>query len=298
MNRIPIPSISPGFARYMRAAAASVWPHARRRARRSGAVGRQEVRERAKRSSNASTARTRVNCKRPMDELHQRPRAVADRAAEEVGRRRPEHAPGRDGEALVAPALRPRDRLRPLRLQVRAGRAVEERRLELAPAALEVDPRELGTSLSRIARDRRDRRAKVVVRAGRVVAADALLGGAAEEQAFVVEVRVRAGRRVHDRMGAVDEVELVVAPARLLRSLVLAVADLGRSLRERIARGCRVEVELDHLPVAFVQVVPVVVDVEEPVLQGELPRVARDRSRRARTPSAACPSVMRRAHRS
>ena len=62
MNRIPIPSISPGFARYMRVAAASVWPQARRRARRSGAVGRQAVRERANRSSKASSASPRVNC--------------------------------------------------------------------------------------------------------------------------------------------------------------------------------------------------------------------------------------------
>ena len=162
-----------------------------------------------------------------VDELHQRPRAVADRPAEEVGRRGPEHAAGGDGEALVAPALRPRDRLRPLRLQVRPGRAVEERRLELAPAALEVDPRELGSGLSRIARDRRDRRAELVVRTGRVVAADALLCRAPEEQPRVEEVRVRAGRRVDDRVGAVDELELVVAPGRLLRSLVLAVADLA-----------------------------------------------------------------------
>src|SRR4029077_18943637 len=162
------------------------------------------------------------------DELHQRPRAVADRPAEEVGRRRPEHAPGGDGEALVAPVLRPRDRLRPLRLQVRPGRAVEERGLELAPAALEVDPRELGPGLSRIARDRRDRWAELVVRAGRVVAADALLCRAPEEQPGVEEVRVGAGRRVHDRVCAVDELELVVAPGRLLRSLVLAVPDAGR----------------------------------------------------------------------
>ena len=134
---------------------------------------------------------------------------------------------GRDGEALVAPALRPRDRLRPLRLQVRAGRAVEERRLELAPAALEVDPRELGRacagSLGIVATAGR----RSSVRAGRVVAADALLGRAAEEQRLVEEVRVRAGRRVHDRMRPVDEVELVVAPGRPLRSLVLAVADLA-----------------------------------------------------------------------
>ena len=114
---------------------------------------------------------------------------------------------------------------------------------------------------------------RLVVRAVRVVAADALLGRAPEEEPVAVEVGVRAGRRVDDRMGAVDEVELVVAPARLLRAFVLAVADAGRLLLERVARVRGVELELDHLPVAFVQVVPVVVDVEEPVLQRKPPRV-------------------------
>ena len=105
MNSIPIPSISPGLARYMRAAAASVWPQARRRARRSGADGRQEVRESAKSEQQRQRGEHQGELQRPVDELHQRPRPAADRPAEEVGRRRPEGAAGRDGEALVAPAL-------------------------------------------------------------------------------------------------------------------------------------------------------------------------------------------------
>jgi hypothetical protein len=54
---------------------------------------------------------------------------------------------------------------------------------------------------------------------------------------------------------------------------VLAVPDQRRPLAERLLRGRRVEVELDHLPVALVLVVEVVEDVEEPVLQREPARV-------------------------
>ena len=97
------------------------------------------------------------------------------------------------------------------------------------------------------------------------------------EERLVVEVRVRAGGGVDDGMRAVDELELLVVPGRPLRSLVLAVADGDRPARERLARVLRIEVELDHLPVAFVRVVPVVEDVVEPVLQRELPREARIR---------------------
>ena len=75
-------------------------------------------------------------------------------------------------------------------------------------------------------------------------------------------------------MRPVDELELVVAPRRLLGPLVLAVADGHRLARERLTRVVGVEEELDVLPVALVGVVPVVEDVVEPVLQGELARVA------------------------
>jgi hypothetical protein len=71
-------------------------------------------------------------------------------------------------------------------------------------------------------------------------------------------------------MRAVDEQQLVVAPPRALGALVLAVADLRRLRLEGLRRRARREVELDHLPVAFVLVVEVVEDVEEPVLERQL----------------------------
>jgi hypothetical protein len=80
---------------------------------------------------------------------------------------------------------------------------------------------------------------------------------------------------MHDRVRAVDELELVVAPVGPLGPLVLAVADLDRLGLQRLAGSRRVEDELDHLPVALVEVVPVVEDVVEPVLQRELAGVVR-----------------------
>jgi hypothetical protein len=56
---------------------------------------------------------------------------------------------------------------------------------------------------------------------------------------------------------------------------VLAVADEPGYLPERLRRCCRIEVELDHLPVALVLVVEVVEGIEDPVLQRELVRVRR-----------------------
>ena len=123
-----------------------------------------------------------------------------------------------------------------------------------------------------IARDRLHGRADVEGGSASVVAPDALLGRAAEVERLAVEVRVRSGRRVNDRVRAVDPLELVIAPRRPLRALVLAVAHLDRWALQRLGRRRGVEDELDHLPVAFMQVVPVVEDVEEPVLQRELPR--------------------------
>ena len=84
---------------------------------------------------------------------------------------------------------------------------------------------------------------------------------------------MRAGSDVHDRVGAVDHLELALPPARPLGALVLAVPNLDRFLVQGLRCGRGVEVELDHLPVAFVRVVPVVEDVEEPVLQCELSRL-------------------------
>jgi hypothetical protein len=80
---------------------------------------------------------------------------------------------------------------------------------------------------------------------------------------------------MHDRVCPVDSLELVVAPVCALGALVLAVAHLDRRSPERPGGRRGIEIELDHLPVALVQVVPVVEDVEHPVLERQLPRIAR-----------------------
>src|SRR5436853_5008000 len=124
--------------------------------------------------------------------------------------------------------------MRPLRLQIWPLGPVEERRLQLAPAAFEADPREVRLRRGRPARDRPHDRPHVEARSARVVAADALLRRAAEVKGVAEEVRMRTVGRVHDGMGAADELELVVAPRRPFRALVLAVADLERLPPERL----------------------------------------------------------------
>ena len=197
---------------------------------------------------------------------------MRDRAAEELGRPRAQRAACGHRDAAVAPAALPQHRLRPLRLEVGAGRAVVEGRLQLAPAALERDPRERLAGGVRIARNRLDLGANLRERRTRVVAADALGAGGAEEQRRAVEAGMRAVGRIQHRMRAVLELELAVAPSGALGALVLAVADADRLACEGVLGARRVEVDLHHLPVALVQVVPVVEGVEEPVLQGQLAR--------------------------
>ena len=208
---------------------------------------------------------------RVSEQRAQRTRAALDGGAEEVGRARPEQAPGRHGVAAIAPVLRPFDRRQPLRLHVGAGRPVEEGLLQLAPPSLERDPRERVGGGRGVTRDRQDVRHERAVRSPGVVAADPRLGRAAEVQGVGELVGVRAGGRIDDGVGAADDLELVVVPRRLLGALVRAIADLDRALVERIRRVVGVEDELDHLPVALVRVVEVVEGVEEPVLQRELP---------------------------
>src|SRR5829696_5172196 len=101
-----------------------------------------------------------------------------------------------------------------------------------------------------------------------------LLSGAADVERLVEEVGVGAGRGIDDGVPPVDELELLVVPVRGLAALMLAVPDRDRLLRERLARIPGLEDELNHLPVALVQVVPVVVDVEQPVLERELAGLA------------------------
>ena len=257
---------------YIRPAAEMIWPQVRRRPSRSGATGRHTVRVARRTTIARSAPRMRsVSCGlRSRDE---RARARLDRAAEEIGRTGPENAARRHRVAPLSPALRPLDRLVPLRLQVRAGRAVEERLLPLAPASLERDPGELPPRRLRVARDRLDVRTELDVRAARVVAADARLGGAPDVQGLRELVRVRARGGVDDRPDSVRELELLVPPVGALGPFVRAEADGLGLLVERLARVAGVEDEADHLPVALVQVVEVVERVEEPVLERELPRV-------------------------
>jgi hypothetical protein len=164
-------------------------------------------------------------------------RAGCDRPTEEVGRTGTEDAARRHGVAAVAPVVRPAERLRPLRLQVRPGGAVEKGSLELAPPSLERDPGERPKCWRRIARNGLHDRADVRVWAARVVASDALFGRAAEVQRARELVRMRSGGHVDDGMRSGDELELVVAPRCTLGALVRAVADLGGPRRERCARG-------------------------------------------------------------
>ena len=75
-------------------------------------------------------------------------------------------------------------------------------------------------------------------------------------------------------MRLLDHLELVVFPAGPLGTLMRAVPDLDGLLGQR-AGLTRDEDELDHLPVALVQVVEVVEGVEGPVLERELVRIGR-----------------------
>ncbi len=259
----------------MRSDVARIWPQARRRARRSGADGVHVARETRRTTSSEQHRKDAEDERRVLEGPLKRLRAAGDRVAEEVGRPGPERAAGRHRVALVTPALGPGDGLRPLRLQVGAGGAVEESALELAPAALVVDPGIGVLGGVRVARDRDHGRPQVDGRSARVVAADPLLGRAAQIEPFLVEVGVRAGGRVDDGVRPVHDLELVLAPVGLLGALVLAVADSRRLDLERRGGVLGLEDELDHLPVAFVEVVPVVVGVEEPVLERQLAGVAR-----------------------
>ena len=131
----------------------------------------------------------------------------------------PNALPAGTAKARAPPVLLgPADRLRPLNLHVRPGRAVEERRPQLTPAALEPEPREVGEVLGPLARNGRDgghgshdggrscRRSRRPAAALRT-----------EEEPLVEEVGVRAGGRVHDRVRPVDDLELVTRPTPRVR---------------------------------------------------------------------------------
>ena len=193
-----------GASAYMRAAAARIWPHARRRASRSG-VGGPPGRAGAtrRRSATSSSGERRTSAGSGCVEAPpQRVRARRDRAAEEVGRRpsraRRRRAPRCSGRA--SPRTSVIGSVHCV-LQVRPGRAVEERALQLAPAAGERDPRERGARGRRVARDRVDDGPDVERRALRVVAADAL-GGRARRGRAPRRRSSRASPRPDARPGA------------------------------------------------------------------------------------------------
>ena len=131
----PMPRKSGARLTYMRPAAARIWPQARRRTTRSGAVGCHVARASPKATSARRAARTREHraaARRPGGGAPGRP--GRDRVAEGIGRARAEDAAGGHRVGAVAPVLRPRDRLRPLPLEVRPGRAVVERRAAARPS--------------------------------------------------------------------------------------------------------------------------------------------------------------------
>ena len=131
---------------------------ARRRATRRGSAGRHVVRVNPKTRSARITPRTSVVSPGLSSSTMSPREPVCDRGAEEARCAGPEETARRDGVAPVAPAGRPFDRLRPLLLHVRPGRAVEERSLQLAPPPLEGDPRKPSLGPDRIARHRLGRR--------------------------------------------------------------------------------------------------------------------------------------------
>ncbi len=224
----PMPVKSNGRFAYIRQDAVTIWPQERRRARRRGAVGRHCRLRRQPGGQHHDGGEHSEDERRAVDEPAEHVRSACDRAAEEIGGVGAEHAAGWDRVAAVPPVERPRDRLGPLRFHVRPGRAVEEGGLQLAPAALEPDPRVGGVCRCGCARDRADHRDDRRVRTARVVAADTFLGRPPDEERGIEEVGVRAVGDEDDGVCAADDVQLLVVPGGTFCAFVLGVADLGR----------------------------------------------------------------------
>ena len=160
-----MPRNTSGCLTYMDADADRIWPCVRRRPSRLGATGVQVGRTTTKVMRPTRIVQERHQC-RVAEQQDEAARSPLDGAAEEVGRAGAHRRARRLARHSFGPASpRPRDRLRPLGLQIRPGRPVEERSSELAPPPLEVDPREGGHRRGSVARDRRHRRAQLAVRA-------------------------------------------------------------------------------------------------------------------------------------
>ena len=235
-NSTPMPRNSRQRVTYIRPALVITWPHVRRRARRSGAAGRQVARE-SRTTTTASAARNPATVGNGLSTRRHRstePRPIAPqkKSVARVPRARRRWAPRSCGHATPATTGSASSTA-----VFRFGPcgAVEEGRLELAPAPLEPDPRERADGGGAVAGDRHHGGVDDETRVSGVVAPDPLRPGRPEIQRLVEEAGMRARGRIHDRVRAADDLELVVAPARALPARVLAVADLDRSLVQRLA---------------------------------------------------------------
>ena len=225
MVRKPIPMNIRHRDAYMRLAARITCPVARRRAMRSGAAGSRSCAgpgrtrgARAPPGSGAGARDCRPACGRPRTRWRRRCRRSRWR------RCRTSPPAGHRVADVAAVVLLVGDRVGPAVLGVGARSA----RCRTTPRAGPTDPRRRsrGTPRGRrrVGRDDADGRLDVVARAAGVVAAETLLRRRTEVERGVVEVGVRAGRRVDDGMGAVDDLQLRVVPVGDLEALVLAVA--------------------------------------------------------------------------
>ena len=202
-------------------------------------------------------------------QANQGPRSGLDGAAKEV-RRIGRGAAGGDGR-FEPPPFRPLNRAGPMPL-CGSRRTVEEglwrpQRPSNAPTGIGLAPPTLRSGWSRrLARVRRGPR--VSSQPTPCWAEPPRCSASVKKLACEPAAGYTTGRRPSTSSS-------LSSPQSARSALMLAVADSDRRLVEGFTRVLRVEHELDQLPVTLVEVVPVVVDIEEPVLERELSRVRR-----------------------
>ena len=210
-----MPANSGSGRRYIRHTDATTWPVLRRRTSRSGAEGRHVVRRTSQRDEDGER-RERERGPRPGCSSRRRSRSepVATMPQNALVAWVPNRPLAGTAYAVSTPSVvGPGERSGPLVLGVRAGRAVVEALLALAPAAGVVEPRVGGADGAGVGGHEGDRGPHVGTGARVSSQPNALLARAAQAEGGVVVVGVRAGSRVHHRVGAVDDLELDVAPA-------------------------------------------------------------------------------------
>ncbi len=228
-NSAPIVMKRLGLPRYMRADADRIWPRPRLRATWNGWEGCRCIRSAFQISSTITARMARKTAGTAAHGHREQVRSGRHPGAEHIGGARVAGHAARHRERRRVPArLRPRDRMVPLRVHVRAGGPVVERGVLLAPVARVGQPRILRRDLGRVVRHQLDGGAKDPPWAARVVAADAGRAARAQVERRLVVVGVRPLGRIHDRMGAVHLLQLGGVPGGPLGPVVLAVADLGR----------------------------------------------------------------------